>query len=145
LLDTGQHLQIKGNVEFDRYTLHFYDYLNFFPSIVGGIVGARIDMPAVEILDSLGRAADRDAYAHDERYMTLSLFVRGGARYLTRSERSANKFLRNPKELFDEWTMGWSSKRRHRSTVREIIQNWTIRKVQLPGPVHAGLRSHRAP
>src|SRR6185369_5079519 len=31
LLDTGQHLQIKGNVEFDRYTLHSYDYLNFIP------------------------------------------------------------------------------------------------------------------
>src|SRR5215467_10464924 len=31
LLETGQHLQIKGNVEFDRYTLHSYDYLNFFP------------------------------------------------------------------------------------------------------------------
>ena len=30
-LDTGQHLQIKGNVEYDRYTLHAYDYLNFFP------------------------------------------------------------------------------------------------------------------
>ena len=31
LLETGQHLQIKGNVEFDRFTLHSYDYLNFFP------------------------------------------------------------------------------------------------------------------
>src|SRR5687768_9155390 len=29
LIDTGQHLQIKGNVEFDRYTFHTYDYLNF--------------------------------------------------------------------------------------------------------------------
>src|SRR5215813_3210717 len=25
MLDTGQHLQLKGNVEFDRYTLHPYD------------------------------------------------------------------------------------------------------------------------
>src|ERR1043165_926181 len=25
LLDTGQHLQIKGNVEYDRYTLHSYE------------------------------------------------------------------------------------------------------------------------
>src|SRR3954469_2451749 len=29
MLDTGQHLQIKGNVEYDRLTLHTYDYLNF--------------------------------------------------------------------------------------------------------------------
>ena len=51
LLETGQHLQIKGNVEFDRYTLHSYDYLNFFPLYVAGAVGTRIDMPAVEVLD----------------------------------------------------------------------------------------------
>ena len=31
LLDTGQHLQIKGNVEFDRDILRTYDYLNFIP------------------------------------------------------------------------------------------------------------------
>src|SRR6185503_6569861 len=54
LLDTGQHLQIKGNVEFDRLTLHAYDYLNFFPLYVNRISGTRIDMPGVEVLDSLG-------------------------------------------------------------------------------------------
>jgi hypothetical protein len=54
LLDTGQHLQLKGNVEFDRYTLHSYDYLNFIPLYVAnGIKGSRIDMPAVEVLDAL--------------------------------------------------------------------------------------------
>src|SRR5215208_6056278 len=40
LLDTGQHLQIKGNVEFDRYTLRSYDYLNFFQFYVKGAVGS---------------------------------------------------------------------------------------------------------
>src|SRR5450631_3389430 len=30
-LDTGLHLQIRGNAEFDRYTYHVYDYLNLFP------------------------------------------------------------------------------------------------------------------
>src|SRR5688500_9674808 len=39
LLETGQHLQIKGNVEFDRYTLHTYDYLNFFPLYLAGALG----------------------------------------------------------------------------------------------------------
>ena len=34
LVDTGQHLQIKGNVEFDRDILHTYDYLNFLPFMV---------------------------------------------------------------------------------------------------------------
>lgn len=106
LLETGQHLQIRGNVEFDRYTLRSYDYLNFFPLYVSGIVGARVDMPAVEILDSLGLPLMADAYAHDERYMTFSLFLRGGPRYSTLQSGLQNKFLRSPKELFDEWTMG---------------------------------------
>ncbi len=44
LLETGQHLQIKGNVEFDRFTLHSYDYLNFFPLYLAGARGQRIDM-----------------------------------------------------------------------------------------------------
>src|SRR5687768_16908137 len=30
MIDTGQHMQIKGNVEYDRYTMYAYDYLNFF-------------------------------------------------------------------------------------------------------------------
>ena len=106
LLETGQHLQIKGNVEFDRYTLRSYDYLNFFPLYIGGIVGARVDMPAVEILDSLGLPLLPDAYAHDESYRTFSLFLRGGPRYSTLQSGLQNRFLRPPKELFDEWTMG---------------------------------------
>jgi len=32
ILNTGQHLQIKGNVEFDRFTLHSYDFSIFFLS-----------------------------------------------------------------------------------------------------------------
>ena len=96
LLETGQHLQIKGNVEFDRYTLRSYDYLNFFPLYVGGIVGARVDMPAVEMLDSLGLPLLADAYAHDERYMSLSLFLRGGPRYATLQSGLQNKFMRPP-------------------------------------------------
>ena len=54
LLETGQHLEIKGNVEFDRYTLHSYDYLNFIPLYLARINGSRIDMPGVEVMDSLG-------------------------------------------------------------------------------------------
>src|ERR1041384_4786868 len=45
LLDTGQHLQIKGNVEFDRFTLHSYDYLSFLPPWIANIAKRRVDMP----------------------------------------------------------------------------------------------------
>jgi hypothetical protein len=54
LLDTGQHLQIHGNAEFDRYTYHVYDYMNFFPFYVGYARLHRVDMPGVEVMDSLG-------------------------------------------------------------------------------------------
>src|SRR6476646_3465937 len=68
MLDTGQHLQLKGNVEFDRYTLHSYDYLNFIPLYIARINGSRIDMPGVEELDALGIPLLADAYRNDERY-----------------------------------------------------------------------------
>ena len=106
LLDTGQHLQIKGNVEFDRYTLHSYDYLNFIPFYISGVVGARVDMPAVEVLDSIGVPLLVDAYPHSERYVTFSLYQRG-QRYSTLQNGLQNRFKKSPKELFDEWTMGF--------------------------------------
>lgn len=106
LLETGQHLQIKGNVEFDRYTLQTYDYLNFWQLYVGGISGARVDMRAVEVLDSLGLPLLSDAYAHNERYLTYSLFLRS-PRYSTLQGSLQNRFLKPPRELLDEWTMGF--------------------------------------
>ena len=106
LLETGQHLQIKGNVEFDRYTLHSYDYLNFFPLYLAGINGTRIDMRAVEVLDSLGLPMLSDAYPHNQRYITYSIFLRN-PRYSTLQNSLQNRFQKSPKELFDEWTMGF--------------------------------------
>jgi len=120
LLDTGQHLQIKGNVEFDRYTLKTYDYLNFLPLYVSGAVGARIDMPAVEVLDSLGVPLLVDAYPNDERYMTQSLFQRG-PRYATLQSGVQNRFLKSPKELFDEWTMGFE--------LRSVVTDQLVREI----------------
>ena len=127
LLETGQHLQIKGNVEFDRYTLHSYDYLNFFPLYVGGIVGARIDMRGVEVLDSLGLPMLADAYAHDERYLTFSLYGRG-IRYSTLQGGLQNRFMKSPKELFDEWTMGFEL----RSALRDQLIRELIAKLSNP-------------
>jgi Type I phosphodiesterase / nucleotide pyrophosphatase len=120
LLDTGQHLQIKGNVEFDRYTLHSYDYLNFFPLYVNGIKGSRIDMPAVEVLDSLGIPLLADAYPHDERYVTFSLFLRG-ARYSTLQNGLQNRFSKSAKDLFDEWTMGFE--------IRNLVNDQLVREM----------------
>ena len=127
LLETGQHLQIKGNVEFDRYTLHSYDYLNFFPLYLAGALGTRIDMRAVEVLDSLGLPMLPDAYPHDERYMTFSLFQRG-VRYSTLQNGLQNRFKKPAKELFDEWTMGFEM----RNAVRDQLVRETIAKLANP-------------
>ncbi|MGH9929576.1 MAG: alkaline phosphatase family protein, partial [Pyrinomonadaceae bacterium] len=105
LLATGQHLQIKGNVEFDRYTLQTYDYLNFLPFYVQATIGKRVDMQGVEVLDSLGVPLLTDAFPHSERHATFSLFQRG-PRYVTFQKALENRFKKAPRELFDEWTMG---------------------------------------
>src|SRR3712207_3534736 len=77
LLDTGQHLQLKGNVEFDRLTLHSYDYLNFIPFWIANVASQRIDMPGPELLDEVGIPLLADAYPYTERYLGFQLHQRG--------------------------------------------------------------------
>ena len=105
LLETGQHLQIKGNVEFDRYSIHAYDYLNLLPFFFNGAAGKQVDTEGVEVLDSLGIPLMVDAYPHEESYSGFSIYQRG-PRYWTFSNALQNRFKKPPKELFDEWTMG---------------------------------------
>jgi arylsulfatase A-like enzyme len=104
-LDSGQHLQVKGNVEFDRYTLHAYDYLNFIPFYLKSAAGARIDMPGAEVLDSLGVPLLADAFAHEDRYIGFQLYQRG-MRFNTLREALQRNFMKHPRQLLDEWTMG---------------------------------------
>jgi hypothetical protein len=104
-IETGQHLQIKGNVEFDRYTLHSYDYLNFIPFYLKSAAGARIDMPGTEVLDSLGLPLVFDAFPHQDRYLSFQLYQRG-MRFATLKEGLQRRFMKSPRDLWDEWTMG---------------------------------------
>ncbi|MEP6717854.1 MAG: alkaline phosphatase family protein [bacterium] len=134
LLDTGQHLQIKGNVEFDRYTLQTYDYLNFIPFYVNTTIGARIDMPGAEVLDSIGVPLLTDAFPHNERFATLSLFQRG-PRFVSYPNALQNKFKQTPKDLFDEWATGFEiASSVPEQMVHEVIEgigNSRLRYVQL--------------
>ncbi len=130
LLETGQHLQVKGNVEFDRYTLHAYDYLNFMPFYFKSAAGSRIDMPGVEVLDSLGLPLLSDAFPHEQRYISFQLYQRG-MRFSTIKEGVMKRFLKNPRQLMDEWTMGFET----RSTFfdqmeRELLQKLTDKEVR---------------
>jgi hypothetical protein len=106
LLDTGQHLQIKGNVEFDRLTLHPYDYLNFIPFWLANATGMRADMPGVELLDAMGLPLLADAYPYEERYLSFQLYQRG-TRWTTLQRGLYNRVAsRTPRQLLDEWTIG---------------------------------------
>jgi hypothetical protein len=109
-LDTGQHLQIKGNVEYDRYTLHAYDYLNFFPFYKDYGLNKKVDMPAAEIMDQLKIPLFFDAFPFDKRYTSPQLYQRGNDWSLL-----AGGFVKlypgNIPDLIDEWTMGLNIRR----------------------------------
>ncbi|HEY0545966.1 MAG TPA: alkaline phosphatase family protein [Pyrinomonadaceae bacterium] len=128
ILDTGQHAQIKGNVEFDRYTLHAYDYLNFIPFYMENIAQARVDMPGTEVLDQMGTPLLLDAYPYDERYMTFQLYQRG-TRWTTLERALKNRFTtRTPRELVDEWTTGFEA----RNMVQDQLERELLEKLNNP-------------
>jgi len=127
MLDTGQHLQIKGNVEYDRLTLHTYDYLNFLPFYISNIGQRRVDMPGAETLDEMGLPLLVDAYAQDERFMSLQLYQRG-MRWSTIQRGMQNRFLKSPRELLDEWTTGFET----RSTFFDQLERELIERLNNP-------------
>ena len=106
VLDTGQHLQLKGNVEYDRYTLHSYDYLNFIPLHINYGLKKQVDMPGVEVLDQLRIPLLSDAFDYEKRYSSYQLFQRGN-QWGVLAKGVANLFASAPKELIDEWTIGF--------------------------------------
>ncbi len=63
-------------------------------------------MVGVEVLDSVGVPLLTDAFPHNERFATLSLFQRA-PRYITFQKALENKLKRGPKELFDDWAIGF--------------------------------------
>lgn len=104
-VDTGQRLQLKGNVEFDRYTLHAYDYLNFIPYYIDYGLKKKADMPAVEVMDQLGIPILADAFNYNKRYTSQQLYQRGN-----NWEVLASGFVKlypgNARDFIDEWTLG---------------------------------------
>jgi hypothetical protein len=106
LVDTGQHLHIKGNVEFDRDILHTYDYLNFLPFLVKQATRGNVDMPGTEVLDSIKVPILIDAYDNYQRLPGSQLYGRG-ARIKTLQLAAQAKFVRrNPVDLATEFVTG---------------------------------------
>jgi hypothetical protein len=123
LLDTGQHLQIHGNAEFDRYTYHVYDYLNFFPFYLGYALSHRVDMPGVEVLDDLGIPLLIDRFPYQASYQSFQLYQRG-IRWKTLQHSFERRFTsRSLRQLLDEWTMGFEiGSSVEEQTERELIE-----------------------
>ncbi len=123
LLDTGRHLQIHGNAEFDRYTYHVYDYLNFFPFYLGYALSHRVDMPGVEVLDDLGIPLLIDRFPYQATYQSFQLFQRG-VRWKTLQQSFQRRFTsRSVRQLLDEWTMGFEiGSSVEEQTERELIE-----------------------
>jgi hypothetical protein len=126
-LDTGQHLQIKGNVEFDRDILHTYDYLNFVPFYFKQATGADVDMPGTEVLDSLGVRMLIDAYDNYQRLPGSQLYGRG-ARLATLQRAGRTTFLKNPIELAGEFISGFDL----RGAVTGQLERELIERLQDP-------------
>jgi Type I phosphodiesterase / nucleotide pyrophosphatase len=105
LVDTGQHLQIKGNVEFDRATLHTYDYLNALSFYLKQTGRGNVDMPGTEVLDSVGVPIMMDAYDNYQRLPGSQLYGRG-ARIMTLINAAESKLPSNPRDLATEFVTG---------------------------------------
>jgi hypothetical protein len=126
-LDTGQHLQIKGNVEFDRDILHTYDYLNFIPFYFKQAIGTSVDMPGTEVLDSLGLRMLIDAYDNYQRLPGSQLYGRG-ARMATMRHAGQITFLKNPIDLAGEFVSGLD----FRAIVPDQIERELIERLNDP-------------
>lgn len=128
LLDTGQHLQIKGNVEFDRLTLHSYDYLNFLPLYAKNVKGERVDMPGVEVLDELKTPLLMDAFWPSERTTAFQLYQRG-VRWSTLQNAIPDKIKNaDASDLISEWVLGinW------RSIVEDQVERDLVTRLNNP-------------
>ena len=106
MLDTGQHMVIRGNAEFDRLTGHVYDYLNFFPFYFGYARSRRADMPGVEVLDEAGIPLLSDAFPANERIQGMQLYQRG-VHWETLGGTLRSTVARPVKDLIDEWQTGF--------------------------------------
>jgi hypothetical protein len=107
MLDTGRHLEIRGNAEFDRYTLRVNDYLNMVPFYVSYARWHRVDMPGVELLDDRNIPLLLDRFPYTEQYQGFQLYQRG-VRWSTMKGSLKQGLGRPPKQLFDEWQSGFT-------------------------------------
>jgi hypothetical protein len=129
VLDTGQSSTIKGNAEFDRLSLDTYDYLNVVPLVIRNSTGRAGNTPAIEVLDDLGVPLLSDAYAPDERHLSLQILARNLKPISLVGSLKRLITLNNPKGWFDEWMIGLDG----RAIMFEVVERDLIAKLKNPG------------
>ena len=123
ILDTGRPAAIRGNVEFDRYTLRVFDYLNFIPFYFKSVFSKTVDMPGVELLDDLGVPLLSDRFAPEQTDQSFQLYQRG-IRWNTLKRAAQGPFSPfSPRELLDEWQAGFELSRSLQDEIeRDLIK-----------------------
>lgn len=126
-IDTGQHTQIKGNVEFDRATLYDYDYLNVLDYYLKQVKQKNVDMPATEVLDSLGVRLLMDAYDDNERLPGPQILQRG-ARLEILQHVGQDRLLKHPGQLLGAFV----GENDLRNAITDEVELELIEKLQDP-------------
>ena len=125
LLDTGQHLQIKGNVEYDRLIFTSYDYLSVIPYLASYGRKERVDMTGMEVLDQLEMPVLSDAFPYEKRYTSFQIFQRG-TDWGIFGKAFINLLPKNVSDFMDEWTLGYEfSKTTFNQHERDIVKKVT--------------------
>jgi hypothetical protein len=107
MLDTGQHMQVKGNVEFDRFTQETYDYLRFFAFYYDNFRKLRADMPAAQVMSQLKIPLLVDAFPYVKRYHSPQLYQRDNPWLQMLGAGAVNLIPKNKTDFLNEYSLGF--------------------------------------
>jgi hypothetical protein len=107
MLDTGQHMQVKGNVEFDRFTQETYDYLRFFAFYYDNMRKLRADMPAAQVMSQMHIPLLVDAFPYERRYHSPQLYQRDNDWLRMLGAGALNIVPRNKTDFLNEYALGF--------------------------------------
>jgi predicted AlkP superfamily pyrophosphatase or phosphodiesterase len=107
MLDSGQHMQVKGNVEFDRFTQETYDYLRFFAFYFDNFRQLRADMPAAQVMSQMKIPLLVDMFPYEHRYHSPQLYQRDNPWLNMLGAGAVNLIPRNKTDFLNEFSLGF--------------------------------------